>query len=65
MFPELTMVLDERNEKCTFTDQIALHLLSVVDSIGKYFPDLKNRQVNAWVPRPKTLFSGRKCISRY
>ncbi|XP_060855696.1 protein FAM200A-like [Metopolophium dirhodum] len=52
MFPELTMVLDERNEKCSFTDQIALHLLSVVDSIGKYFPDLKNRQVNAWVLRP-------------
>ncbi|XP_025420883.1 zinc finger BED domain-containing protein 5-like [Sipha flava] len=52
MFPELTMVLDERNEKCSFTDQIALHLLSVVDSISKYFPDLKNRQVNAWVLRP-------------
>jgi len=50
--PELTMVIDERNEKCSFTDQMALHFLSVVDLIGKYFPDLKNRQVNAWVLRP-------------
>jgi len=51
MFPELTMVLDEINEKCSFTDQIALHLLSAVDSISKYFSDLKNRQVNTWVLR--------------
>jgi len=46
------MVLDARNEKCSFTDQITLHLSSVIDSIGKYFPDLENRQVNAWVLRP-------------
>lgn len=30
MFSELTMVLEERNEKCSFTDQITLHLLSVI-----------------------------------
>ena len=29
-----------------------LHLLSVVDSIGIYFPNFKNCQVNAWVLRP-------------
>jgi len=43
MFPELIMVLDERNEKCSFTDQIDFHLLSVVDAISKYFPELKHR----------------------
>lgn len=52
MFPLLTMVLDEKNEKCSFTDQITLHLFSVVESIEKYFPDLENRYVNAWVLRP-------------
>ncbi|XP_025202808.1 zinc finger BED domain-containing protein 5-like, partial [Melanaphis sacchari] len=52
MFSELTMVLDEKNEKCSFANQITLHLLSVVDSIDKYFPDLENRQVNTWVLRP-------------
>jgi len=43
------MVLDARNEKCSFADQITLHLSPVVDSIGKYFLDLENRQVNSWV----------------
>jgi hypothetical protein len=35
MFPELTMVLDERNEKCSFTDLIALHLLPVVNRFNR------------------------------
>lgn len=54
LFPELTIVLDEKNENCSFTDQITLRL-SVVDSICKYFLDLNNHQVNTWVGT-KTLF---------
>lgn len=55
MFPKLTMVLNTRNDKCSFTDKITLHLFSKVDSIVKYFPDLQNRQVNAWVLRPYSM----------
>lgn len=37
------------NDKYLFSDEMALRLSPVGHSINKYFPDLENRQVNAWV----------------
>ncbi|XP_050058613.1 protein FAM200A-like [Aphis gossypii] len=61
MFPELTMVLDERNEKCSFTDQIALHLLSIIDSIATFwrkiggeYPLLSEKALKILIPISKT-----------
>lgn len=50
MFQELTMALDARNKKCSFTNEITLPLSSVL-YISRHFPDLKNFQVNSWVLR--------------
>lgn len=52
MFSELTMILDQSNEKCSFTEEISHHISSVISSISSYFPHLKNREANAWVLRP-------------
>uniref|UniRef100_A0A8D9EPM7 SCAN domain-containing protein 3 n=1 Tax=Cacopsylla melanoneura TaxID=428564 RepID=A0A8D9EPM7_9HEMI len=52
MFSELTMILDQSNEECTFTKEIGDHLSSVISCISKYFPNLENRETNAWVLRP-------------
>lgn len=53
IFTEMTTLLCAiPDSSCTFTEEIADHLLAIIDAIDSYFPALDDRVRDEWIARP-------------